>query len=505
MKKDINILVVLHLFYMDSWGRIKAYLNNLSRYKFDLIVSYTKGYEDKRVLEEIRESYPQVAFYEFENRGFDVGPFFECLQKVDLDVYDIVYKLHSKGINEKQRYCYHRLFLRDDWFVYLYEAILGKKNVYRVIKKLMDDNEIGLVAAKNLIIEDPPHKINLTKKWAMEMKYEIGDTYTYVAGTCFAVKAKVLKKIQKWNIGIDAFEEVRRGKFSYAHALERLICVNILEQGYTFYGIDACKIRRVLRKIQSFFVKKSNSHVLLKDKRVLIDDEFFYVFFEGKYIERYEIAQVRLKDIRREWKGKYYSLQECAPYKYLEGDTKLYNEYCKENSQKHPFDMSVDRFDKLINGYKNKEFDSKYLPIVNENNLVLDGQHRLCILLKEFGPEHEVNVLKVKCKCTIRINLDKKDIKTLRNFAVNNRIYIYGAGVYGERYLNELEKSNIPIEGFVVTNKQENKMYLGKKVLGIEEIKERNVGFVLALNERNKREVIKTLNEKRFDFYFSYE
>ena len=79
---------------------------------------------------------------------------------------------------------------------------------------------------------------------------QVPDDYLFVAGSCFAIRAKCLKSIQKLGLLIDDFEPVVRGVFSFGHVMERMICFTVQNQGYEFCGnkIDRCNGR--------FFSKK---------------------------------------------------------------------------------------------------------------------------------------------------------------------------------------------------------------------------------------------------------
>ena len=90
---DARILVVCHLFYMDAWPHIKCYLENLSSYHYDLVVTYITGHFDEAVLDKVREFKGDVRFKEYENKGFDIGGFIDVLTRTDLNHYDFVFKL----------------------------------------------------------------------------------------------------------------------------------------------------------------------------------------------------------------------------------------------------------------------------------------------------------------------------------------------------------------------------------------------------------------------------
>ena len=392
VKTDAKIAVILHLFYMDAWGEIKSYINGLKPYDIDLYISYVDEFKNDNVLADVKKSFPQAVLFEYPNQGFDIGSFVDILNKINLDNYDVVYKLHSKGIHRKKIFIYDQIFKKRDWFENLWNGLFGYKKTDEIIKLLTSDNKIGIVAAENLIVKDPPHKQHFTHKANKKIGIPILDDYHYVAGTCFAIRSKLLKPIQSLNYTINNFETVKRGVFSTAHVMERLICACIETQGYYLHGIYT---RRNEHRREVVKALKTSSIRLLFDNRIKIDYDFFYKCLEGHKVERYDIINIKLGDIKRRWwDKKIYNLNECSPYKYLHGNIESYKSYCKENIQKCQFDMSEDRFNRLIKSM-DAGFDSKFMPIIDKYNIIMDGQHRCCILLYKYGPNYEVRALKL--------------------------------------------------------------------------------------------------------------
>lgn len=49
--------------------------------------------------------------------------------------------------------------------------------------------QIGLVAARNLIVEDPVHKRHMVEQTLNELCLPSPKGYRFVSGTCFAIRA----------------------------------------------------------------------------------------------------------------------------------------------------------------------------------------------------------------------------------------------------------------------------------------------------------------------------
>ncbi|MBO6256472.1 hypothetical protein J6N69_00345 [bacterium] len=146
--KKARICVCLHLYYMNSWEKIKKYLKNLSPYKYDLYVSCCKGNYNQKTLNKIKKFKKDVKITIFPNIGYDVGSFIETINNIDLNNYDIVFKIHSKGVKRPYIYIYNQIFKYADWFHNLYEGILGEFTVHETIDKLMNNKNIGLTQGK---------------------------------------------------------------------------------------------------------------------------------------------------------------------------------------------------------------------------------------------------------------------------------------------------------------------------------------------------------------------
>ena len=385
-----KILVVLHLFYMNAWDAIKLYLDNLDKYNYDLIVTIVRDNYQQDVLNKIKKYKNNTKFFVYQNQGFDIGPFIDILNKTDISKYDLIFKIHSKGISRKFIYIYDQIFKYKDWFYNLFDGILGAFSVHRAINAFSQDKKIGIVASKNLIVQDPEHKRDLTRQFTNKYKLQIKPDYHYIAGTCFIIRPKCLEQIINLKLTINSFSETQRNTFSLAHALERIICANAESQNFKIYGIPV--FHHIYNK-ELKSARKTSALRLLDDKRIIFDSEFFYRL-ETRKITNYYIQYIPLKDINRRWYEKIIKLNECAPYKYLKGQRNTYINYCKENKKLFNIDMSLKRYNELINNIETNGFNPKNMPVINaKNNVIMDGQHRCCYLLNKYGPDYKVQAV----------------------------------------------------------------------------------------------------------------
>ena len=396
-----RILVCFQLFYPKSWAEVKEYLKNLAPYSYDLVVTYQEQSKMQPILEDIRRFHAKARLIPVENVGFDVGGFWTALRQVGLEDYDVVFKAHSKGTGRRPVYMYRRFFKKRDWFLYLLEGILGAGTVHTTIGRLLEgeggERPCGLAAAGNLLVEDPPHKQRLLKR-VMEPypQIHVPEGYAYVAGTCFAIRAEHLK----WFRGeAFEFELSKPGQFSLAHGLERALCLVPAASGDGIAGNRVCALRQWIRKAQSGPYRNEAMEALLHEDRFELDEEFACRTLETLRIRSYEYTTVRLRDIKSLWyDGSVFPLAESAPYRYLCGDTAVYDEYCRYYEEHNLFPVSRKRFDGLIRSMEEKGFDPRKAIVLRQDNTLLDGQHRLCCLLKQYGGDFEVPAVRLRIR-----------------------------------------------------------------------------------------------------------
>lgn len=410
-----RILVILHLYYQQSWIEIKEYLENLSMYSYDLIVTFSKNNIDEKVYNEVKNWPNTKDVIICENKGFDLGPFVTVLNNINLDEYDIVFKLQSKSTKRAWIYIYKQLFFRRDWFVNLYEGILGERTVHTTIDSLMNNDKVGLVAAENLIVKDPKHKLTLVMRDAKKKGFHISENYRFVAGTCFAIRSECLKTVQEKNIKNDEFVKVEGSRgLSYAHFLERYLCATVLQQGYNFEGNRVCKFKRMLKKpIETLMAKFSSERLF--DEDIDIDPEYFLWRLDNKLIW-YKFVERKIGKLKYRYDFKDYPFTKCPPYQYLKGDKEGYRKYCEYHIEMGLPQMSEERFDNLRESIQKNGFNQRNIIIINRGNVIADGQHRACCLCDILGEEAKVKMLliyELGIKNTIKFFIPKPVLRYL--------------------------------------------------------------------------------------------
>lgn len=399
--KDRRILVILHLFYPESWKEIRQYLLNFEGYKWDLCVTFPDFLEEKLekagILSDIRALNPQSSFFPMENKGFDIGPFLMALRRIDLSAYDAVFKLQSKGVHRVFIYIYRQLFMGRDWFLNLYEGTVGAGVIHRTIDRIINDPQVGMMGAKNLIVHDPPYKENLVISRLSEAGLHVEKGYYFLAGTCFAVKPACLKALQSLPFTPDDFVPVPSSQgVSLAHALERYLCAVVTQSGLRIEGNEVETVRRSLKRpIENTFKKISSERLL--DLPCQIDDGYFLWRLDNRFV-RYRFRTMKVGDLKYQMGPgeKILPLKEAYPYRYLNGDEEAYREYCRIHEERGYPAMTPERFQELIKSMEEQGYDSSHIILVNELGILRDGQHRACCLAHKYGLDHEIEVLEVE-------------------------------------------------------------------------------------------------------------
>ena len=392
-----RILVFLHLFYPESWKEIREYLHNFEGYEWDLCITYPDFLEEKLDFDDIRKLNGKTRFFRFENRGFDIGPFLTALRQVDFMDYNVVFKLQSKGTHRPWIYIYRQLFVGRDWFRNLFEGIVGAGTIHTTIDAIANDPAIGMCAASNLIVHDPPHKESMVLRKLDEYGIRAKKGYRFVAGTCFAVKPQCLQPLADFPAGLEDFVPVPPSRgLSLGHILERYMTIAVTQQGFVLRGNRVMGLERAFKSpLEHDFEALSSER--LYDLPYEYDDEFFFWALDH-FMVKYRTKKIRLGDLRYRMgkEGEIIPLSACVPYQYLQGNREVYEEYCRIHEESGRPLMSPQRYDALIRSMEADSFDGKHIIMVDEKNILKDGQHRACWLAHRYGLDHEIEVLEVK-------------------------------------------------------------------------------------------------------------
>ncbi|MGM9993334.1 MAG: rhamnan synthesis F family protein [Candidatus Avigastranaerophilus sp.] len=256
MSNPQKICVILHLFYQDMWNEIKDYLSSLKVAvsggggNIDIFITCVEA--NNELFNEIlsfADEKTKINIEQVENtKGADLYPFIHVLNKINLDAYNILYKLHTKRTIPKIR---QKLLVRNKlnlkfyigrnvWRNFLYNAILGKHNITKVLDIFENNQKAGIIGFYPLLTkfsESAYTKPDNFEEITVKNKFKRKKKWKHYAGTIFVIRANLLKCIQN-KFSINDFKLEGDDKFvEFAYFLEVFLGYIVEAQGYKFISI----------------------------------------------------------------------------------------------------------------------------------------------------------------------------------------------------------------------------------------------------------------------------
>lgn len=241
---------------------MEAHLKNIVA-EYDLFVTLTK--EDETLKQKIQAFKSDAVVSAMENRGFDVAPFIDILNHVNLDDYDYIIKLHTKRDMPKgfslqkydMSYGKHRSYLMN--------FINSSDNFKKCLNAFKRDKDLGMIGDFRIICKKDRKGKDVVKK-GRELLIKAGFPDVekpFILGTMFIARAELFKAVLKLNLTFHSFEESIRGKDILPYGLEAFFGFIVGAQGYTIkdplHGIVyqiAARIGSVLGRF--LYLKKVN-------------------------------------------------------------------------------------------------------------------------------------------------------------------------------------------------------------------------------------------------------
>lgn len=278
MKK---FLVHVHVFYNQMYYELKKYLFNIREYNADYIFTFVEEYTS--IFEDIKKTFKNSKILVVPNLGYDLGPFIYVLNKVVLDEYSYIIKLHTK--RDLPVYNPFSLYKGQRWRNFLLSFIKTESNFDKVIQCLEKNSNIGMHGSCAFILNkkyDGNSSRHYFEDYLLQRNLPLID-YSFVAGTIFVVRASLMKMLQDLNLDIKNFEfpDLSHKSVQFAHVIERLCGYIVLAQGYKIvdctYNMDShyiysiLNVYRTLCDFLNFFIiplKKIVKKCLLSVKKL---------------------------------------------------------------------------------------------------------------------------------------------------------------------------------------------------------------------------------------------
>lgn len=247
------ILVHLHIYYKELYPELKEYLKNIKGYDFRLVVTMVEDLTE--VIDDVKKSFDNVQVKVLDNLGYDIGPFVEVINSVNLDDYSYVVKLHTK--RDVKTDLNNEWFSGTGWRNTMLSFIKSQDRFDKVIARLESDNTIGMHGAIPAIFSKDDDLATKTREdvIALAQKNNLkAIDYEFLAGSVFVVRASVLKMIQALKLSQKDFEipDETHVKSQFAHIIERYLGFITYTQGMT---VEDCELSSTQKKF--FYLKKS--------------------------------------------------------------------------------------------------------------------------------------------------------------------------------------------------------------------------------------------------------
>ncbi len=260
-KKEVKILVHLHLYYHDQLDYFIKKLKNITG-NYDLYVTVVNL--EEKVVEKLKQFKSDVKILKVANRGYDIWPFWNILQQVNLDDYFAVLKIHTKN-------CRDTIWMKEgipytgfDWRNDLIDPLIGNKFLFRnCINKLKKSN-CGMVYSKNLerTIENDTQK-EITKKLCTLFKYDYFKS-PFACGTMFLIKSNCLSDFKNYKFMEGDFSAISlTGSVgTLAHSIETFFGIIVVNKGMYSIGVHniRTKIKDLKRKFNKLFKKRTKRY-----------------------------------------------------------------------------------------------------------------------------------------------------------------------------------------------------------------------------------------------------
>lgn len=236
-----RLLVHLHLYYKEQLPYFLDKLGSIRDCDWDLYVTSPHALSAQE-REAVCARKPDAVFLQTADVGYDVWPFVCVLRAVDLSRYQWVLKLHTKNENNLG-HTINGLHLDGfAWRDYLVDALLKSPEQFRrCLQQFDDDPCCGLVferALRRPMSDALPEEGAFLNAEMARLRIPRCGRY-YCAGTMFMASARALQTLRDADLQAERFSgpSASHSGGSLAHVYERLICFQILAQGYRVHTV----------------------------------------------------------------------------------------------------------------------------------------------------------------------------------------------------------------------------------------------------------------------------
>jgi hypothetical protein len=236
-------------------------MQNLQHIEHDLYI--TTPHDTKDIEPLIKPTLPHAIIKQVENRGYDIGPFIDTLNNINLDNYEYVLKLHTKG-KTSNNYTWLNNKRLDNalWGKILWESMLKSSQRMQENLHIMDNNpNIGMLGSIYCHTNNPKDYNHLLPQINNELtKAQLSATeeLSFIAGSMFLAKANLFKPLQNYSITDFSLTDGKIKDGTFAHVVERLFGALITTQSHTIHTIkhDDYRLDFLIVSLKHFIFQK---------------------------------------------------------------------------------------------------------------------------------------------------------------------------------------------------------------------------------------------------------
>jgi len=237
--------IVAHVYYEDTWADIAAVLKRLS-IPFDLIVTTVPGRD--HFVDAVSRDFPEAEVIVMENRGRDVRPFLELLERGRLDRYRYVCKIHGKKSTDGGRMSYLGALWRRRL---LFDLLAGPGIAETIVRTFEADTSVGMIGPGAFRL--PSKTVPLEPSWGktgpkvLELAAKMGVAperfrLDFYGGTMFWARPEALGPLRELRLASAFPEEKGLLDGGLEHATERLFSTAAVVAGFKLADSDGHQV-----------------------------------------------------------------------------------------------------------------------------------------------------------------------------------------------------------------------------------------------------------------------
>ncbi len=274
-----RVLVHLHLYYQNQLKYMINKLKNINSCNWDLYVTLVENNPD--IINQIKQFKPDAKIIIIQNKGYDIWPFIQILNLVNLEDYDFILKCHTKNYRRTKKF-YGKGYR---WRNYLINALLKNKKTFKNnLITMLENPEIGLIGSKVTLAtmgSKEAEDTDLFEKLCEKYNFPVNKG-KFIAGTIFLARAKCYERIKNMKLTSEDFNETlhTNSGASMSHAMERLLTRIIEMQNYKIYAVNSKRytIKKFIETVLQFiFAIKNYKNNGIKEKKITVLGLKFFI------------------------------------------------------------------------------------------------------------------------------------------------------------------------------------------------------------------------------------